>query len=463
MIACLSIPGFELKAALRRSPSLALRPSALAPEPGGEPLLGPVTAAAEAAGVLPGMRLGEALATCPRLVLVDRDPAAAEQAWEEIVRSLEDAGYAVEPAALGVAYFETRGVERLYGGLEPALRRALAAVGTAWDARIGAAGRRFAALAAASVAKPGQLLVVRDEEVGRFLAPLPLSLLPLDRQRYEELEALGVRKLGQLAGLPGGAVAERLGPDGRRAWSLARGGAAARVRGRRPPAELAEALEFPEAVGNELTLRRAFGALVETVLARPERRDRFVRKAALSARLVGGGSWRRTLTLREPSADADRIRVALAPKLAELPEPVLELRVELVELTEPAGRQLELLAAGAEDRSRLSEGLRQVRASTGSGSVCTVVAHSRDASAVRSAGRLNEPRPARVEANFDGTPWQVNHHPVLVVREEWRVLDRWWTEEPVLRRYFEVVLESGENTVVFHDGAGAGWFTQKGA
>ena len=52
---------------------------------------------------------------------------------------------------------------------------------------------------------------------------------------------------------------------------------------------------------------------------------------------------------------------------------MLELRVDLVELTEPAGRQLELLAAGAEDRSRLSEGLRQVRASTGSGSVCNVV------------------------------------------------------------------------------------------
>ncbi len=373
MIACLSIPGLELKAALRRTPALAVRPAALAPEPGGEPLLGPVTAAAEAAGVRPQMRLGEALATCPRLVLVEPDPAAAELAWEEIVRSLEDAGFAVEPAALGIAYFDTRGVERLYGGLDPALQRALAAAGTGWDVRIGAAGRRFAALAAASVARPGQVLVVRDEEAGRFLAPLPLSLLPLERQRYEELESLGVRKLGQLAGLPGGAVAERLGPDGRRAWSLARGGASARVRGRRPPAEVAESLEFPEAVGNELTLRRALGALVETVLGRPERRDRFVRKVALSARLVGGGSWRRTLTLREPSADSDRIRVALAPRLAELPAPVLELRVELVELTEPAGRQLELLAAGAEDRSRLSEGLRQVRASTGSGSVCNVV------------------------------------------------------------------------------------------
>ena len=373
MIACLSIPGFELKAALRKSPSLALRPAALAPEAGGEPLLGPVTAAAEAAGVRPRMRLGEALATMPRLVLVEPDPAAAEQAWEEIVCALEDAGFAVDPAARGIAYFETRGVERLYGGLEPALRRALASVGPAWDARLGAAGRRFTALAAASVARPGQVLVVRDEDVGRFLAPLPLTLLPLERQRYEELESLGVRRLGQLAGLPGGAVAERLGPEGRRAWGLARGGAAARVRGRRPPTELAETLAFPEAGGNQLTLRRALGALIETALARPERRDRFVRKVALTAVIVGGGSWRRTLTLREPSADGSRIRVALASKLAELPGPVVELRLELVELTEPAGLQLELLAAGAEDRRRLSDGLRQVRASTGSGSVCNVV------------------------------------------------------------------------------------------
>ena len=114
--------------------------------------IGAVTAAAEAAGVRPRMRLGEALATAPRLVLVEPDPAAAEQAWEDVVRSLEDAGFAVEPAAPGVAYFETRGVERLYGGLEPALRRALSAVGSAWDARLGAAGRRFTALAAASVA-----------------------------------------------------------------------------------------------------------------------------------------------------------------------------------------------------------------------------------------------------------------------------------------------------------------------
>jgi protein ImuB len=374
MVACILTPGFELRAALRARPRLALRPAALAPAEGEEPLVGPVTAAAEAKGVKPGMRMGEALATCPDLVLVEADPAAAEQAWEEIVRRLEDCGFAVESAGLGSCYFETRGVERLYGGVEAAMKRALVAVGSAWDPRAGAAGRRFAALAAANVARPGQVLIVADERTREFLAPLPLALLPLAEQRKRELGELGVRRVGELAGLPGGAVAERLGPDGRRAWSLARGKERGRVHGRRPAEELAEALEFPEAIGNELTLRRALGVLVDALLARPERGDRFLRKVALSATLAAGGSWRRTLTLRDACAEAPRLRVALGPKLAELPAPITKLKLEAVELTESTGQQLALVQPeGDELRDRLREGLRQVKASTGDGGVCTVV------------------------------------------------------------------------------------------
>ena len=139
MIGCILIPAFDLRAALRARPGLVTRPAALAPLPGTEPLLGAVTAAAEQAGVRPGMRLGEALATCPELVLVEQDPAAGEEEWEAILRRLEDVGIAVEPAEQGVVFFETRGVERLYGGLEPALKRALAAVGAVGDPRAGAA------------------------------------------------------------------------------------------------------------------------------------------------------------------------------------------------------------------------------------------------------------------------------------------------------------------------------------
>ncbi len=391
MIAALVIPAFDLRAALRLRPGLETEPAALAPLPATEPLLGSVTATAQAKGVRPGMRLGEALATCPGLVLVEQDPAGVEQAWEEVLRRLEDAGFAVEPAEPGTAYFETKGVERLYGGLEPALKRALAAVGPAWDARAGAAERRFAALAAANVARPGQMLIVSDDRTRKFLAPLPLTLLPLERERYDELEELGVRTIGQLAGLPGGAVAERLGPDGRRAWSLARGEHDGKVAPRRPPMHLVETLEFPDAVGQELTLRRGLGVLVDGLLARPERAGRPPRKLALWARLVGGASWRRAVTLREPTADPDRLRLALAPKLAELPAPVLKLRLEAVELADSGGEQLELVRAGdggfssggfssggfSSDsevmRGRLKEGLRQVKAAVGAGGISMVV------------------------------------------------------------------------------------------
>jgi hypothetical protein len=92
-----------------------------------------------------------------------------------------------------------------------------------------------------------------------------------------------------------------------------------------------------------------------------------------------------------------------------------------------------------------------------------MVTHSGSAGTVRAAGRLNQPRPAVVEARVDGTPVRVNRQPVALLREEWRVVDRWWTEEPVSRRYFEVVLQSGENAIVFRDEQRSCWFTQRGA
>ena len=77
------------------------------------------------------------------------------------------------------------------------------------------------------------------------------------------------------------------------------------------------------------------------------------------------------------------------------------------------------------------------------------------------AQQLNKPRSALVEAHADGTPRRVNRQAVGIVREEWRVVDRWWTDEPVHRRYFDLVLETGENAVVYHDDDAGTWFTQR--
>lgn len=62
------------------------------------------------------------------------------------------------------------------------------------------------------------------------------------------------------------------------------------------------------------------------------------------------------------------------------------------------------------------------------------------------------PRRVAVEqAADDGQPREVSGQPVESVRESWLVEDRWWTERPVRRRYWEVVTVSGRNEVVFHD------------
>ena len=77
------------------------------------------------------------------------------------------------------------------------------------------------------------------------------------------------------------------------------------------------------------------------------------------------------------------------------------------------------------------------------------------------ARALNAPRAALVETNAAGVPLVINRQQVALVREEWRVVDRWWTDEPVYRRYFDCALAGGMTVVVFHDAVRGGWFGQK--
>jgi hypothetical protein len=78
-----------------------------------------------------------------------------------------------------------------------------------------------------------------------------------------------------------------------------------------------------------------------------------------------------------------------------------------------------------------------------------------------SAHTLNLPRPVWVRASVSGIPQQVERTAVEQVRESWLVEDRWWTDHPLRRRYWEVIGEDGRNLVVFHDLQAEGWFAQR--
>jgi protein ImuB len=245
-------------------------------------------------------------------------------------------------------------------------------------ARVGVAPSRFAAYAAATRARARrmELAPADGRRLAGYLAPLPVALLearPETAVLPPVLDRFGIRTLGEVAALPASALSDRFGDAGVIARTLARGKDSPLVP-RRPVERLEEELALPEA-GSGAQLERALELLVDRLLARRERRGRTLRAVVLSAVLVEGGTWRTRMTFREALADPRRMRLALAPKLGELPAPADVLRLRAEGFGPPAGEQRSLLAEAATIRAgRLREAVRQARSVAGPDAALRILA-----------------------------------------------------------------------------------------
>ncbi len=374
MIVCALLSRFSLVAALDDRRELLATPVALAPEPGRRQLVGEISAAAEAYGVSEGMPLGEALARCPELTLATPDPEGVRALWGELLDRLERIGAACESDRPGEVYFDAEGLRGIHGGtLDDVIGAAARALGR--PARIGCGSGRFSAYAAALRARPRRrssvagAVTVPAGAVRTFLAPLPVGLLrsrPGLEGLPETLERLGIETLGELAALKAANVAERFGHPGLLALDLA-GGHDTPLEPRRPAEPVGEQLDLPESIAGP-QLERALELLLGRLLSRSERRGRTLRALAVSARFVEGGTWRRRVTLRQASADPDRLRTTLVPRLVELPAPAESLGLEVEAWGPPArdqGRLVEDRSPRAVRRARIAEAVDQVRQSAG--------------------------------------------------------------------------------------------------
>src|SRR4051794_24693995 len=81
--------------------------------------------------------------------------------------------------------------------------------------------------------------------------------------------------------------------------------------------------------------------------------------------------------------------------------------------------------------------------------------------ASRGPRRLAKPKPVRVSADATGRPQKIGKREVDAVRESWLVEDRWWTDAPLRRRYWEVVTGDGRDLVVFRDLQEGHWYLQR--
>jgi len=335
--ACCWIPLFALRCETARQPELAELPVALVGSDDTRRVW-QVSPLARHAGVKPGMTVSQAIGLCPALKLCEPDPVHYDAQFSRLLAALGQVSPVIEPAELGRVFVGTDGLERLYGSVEQiieAIKRGTrnAERGTVEESslacsafplprsafRVGWGRGKFISWVAATRAKLGDAVIVPVGGEAKFLAAQPLAVLPLDSDTYRRLRQLGVRTLGALAALPEEAVVSQFGRAGRLLWRLAAGRIAEPVVGRVAPEPIVAALTFFSPVGERALLVHAIDKLVDRALGDPRRSGWRVQVVRVRAELEHGASWLAEATLKDPSADRERITAPLETLLERSP------------------------------------------------------------------------------------------------------------------------------------------------
>jgi protein ImuB len=331
-----------------------------------------VSALARHAGVKPGMTVSQAIGLCPTLLLCEPDPVHYDEQFVRLIAALGGVSPVVEPVELGRAFVGTDGLEGLFGapeeiiaelqlwiadcGLRIGSTNVESAIANPQSAiRVGWGRGKFVSWVAATRARPGQALIVRPGDEGKFLAAQSIAVLPLDPDTYRRLRQLGLRTLGALAALPEDAVVAQFGRPGRRLWRLAAGQIAEPVVGRVAPEPIVAALTFYSPVAGRELLELALDHLIARALKHPRRSGWRVQVIRARAELEQGASWLVEATLKDPSATREHLLWPLKTQLERSPPPgaVERLVVEFTAFV-PGTAELQLFARDANAAARAS-------------------------------------------------------------------------------------------------------------
>jgi protein ImuB len=374
----------------------------------------------------------------------------------------------VEATGPSPVLLDLSGLSRVWP--EPAdLGQALhdAATGQGIAAHVALASSRITALLVAR-ARPGVTLVPPGAEA-RTLAPLPLALLDASEEHLQILTRWGVRTLGDLAALPPGGLAARLGAEGIRLVRSSRGEDAIPLS---PTVEaeifdLGLDLEWPveglEPVS--FLLSRLLDPLMTTLASRA----RSALAVGLSLRLADGSYQHRTLLLLELESNPPRDAIVGLAVRAE-PTPPRVTQYSLFDPAEPAPEALAELLAGLRDwaadgrvgSARLIDTHRPGAFAVSSFTPGRVVLGSQP-SAPHLALRAYRPALLADVAVQQGVPVYVSasglRGRIIERAGPWRASGDWW-DVAWSREEWEVALEGGSLFRIFRDTLAGEWFVE---
>ncbi|GAA5150253.1 DNA polymerase Y family protein [Pseudonocardia eucalypti] len=271
------------------------------------------SAVARAAGVRRGLRRREAQARCPELAVLAADEERDARLFERVAQAVEELAPGVEVVRPGLVALLAQGPVGYFGDTGTAAERLIdrVAARTGVECQIGIADGLFAATLAAH-----RGLLVEPGRSDEFLAPLPVEELDrepgLDRSELLGLLGrLGLRSLGAFAGVPVSDVASRFGADAVLAHRLARGLDPRPPARRRPPEDLAVAVELDPPVVRVDAAAFASRGLAERLHALLAGHGLACTRLGIRARTPDGAELTRVWRCAEPltpSGTQDRVR-----------------------------------------------------------------------------------------------------------------------------------------------------------
>ena len=344
-VLCCRIPDFLIHLTYRRQPSLKERPLALL---GPDERVVAVSPHARRAHVAVEMTPRQAQMRCADVALRPLDMAWCQSEQVAFLAALGLWELPVEWQSWGLAYVDLHGLAQTRDAVQPLAtelgRQVRQSLGEDLQPALGWDSSKFTARAAASYVAPGHMRLVEKSGESRFLAPLPVRLLPLAREALQQLEWLGIRSLGQFAALPAAAVWQRFGQVGRIAQRWAQG------RDERPVCTRVHAGEQALAVDLEpptALLPIAVDALMAELaprLARMAQRLEGCRRLRIELAFVNGETRTAELVCVEPVSEAERLRRLISGRLAALnwPAEAQHIGVPYMESGELATQQMSL-------------------------------------------------------------------------------------------------------------------------
>ncbi|SFJ11784.1 DNA polymerase-4 [Streptosporangium canum] len=342
---------FYASVELRERPELKGTPVVIG-APGARGVVLSATYEARRFGVHSAMPMTRARRLCPQAVII---PPSREK-YAEVSRGVMEIFHTftpeVEPIASDEAFLDVGGARKRLG--PPAAIAAMIREQVVREhgitCSVGVANSKFVAKLASQHCKPDGLLVVPADRVVDFLHPLPVGALWGVGERTEQsLVRLGIRTVGDLAGVPVATLQRQLGQAaGAHLAALAWGRDERPVTPHAPDKSIGAEETFATDVGDPVKIRRELLRLSERVAARLREGGHVGRTVSVKLRRADFSTISRSRTLREPT-DVAQTLYATACDLytaAGLGRDRLRLVGVRVENLSPAGEATRQLGLG---------------------------------------------------------------------------------------------------------------------